>query len=182
MKVKRRGGFHRPGIVRMCEESLDDLHSNSKRSKWKTKIFGSFRSDTGIYTPPSSSYLKRNSIKLQKSNQRLKKNKISSEVISRMHMSVYAGASTHQFAIPDKVDEELNEETENEDGRNEHESTIKQNKIDFKKQLINIKPTDIYVDEKVAAVASGEAGDDNNKDNREGMMVQNHRDSIEDTK
>ena len=107
---------------------------------------------------------------------------MSSEVINRMHMSVYAGASTHQFSIPDKVDEELNEETENEDGRNEHEQTVRQNKIDFQKQLINIKPTDIYVDEKVAAVASGEVGDDNNKDNRDAIMVQNHRDSIEDTK
>jgi len=34
----------------------------------------------------------------------------------------------------------------------------------------------------VAAVASGEVGDDNNKDNRDAIIVQNHRDSIEDTK
>lgn len=55
----------------------------------------------------------------------MKKNKMSSESINRKSMTMFAGVkSTHQFAIPDKVDEELNEETENEDGRNEHEQMM----------------------------------------------------------
>jgi len=50
----------------------------------------------------------------------MKKNKLSSDAVNRMQSSMMAGVkSMNQFTIPDKVVEELNEETENEDGKNE---------------------------------------------------------------
>lgn len=55
----------------------------------------------------------------------MKKNKQSSDSVNRMQLSMMTGVkSMSQFAIPDKVVEELNEETENEDGKCEQDQII----------------------------------------------------------
>lgn len=108
---------------------------------------------------------------------------MSSDAVNRIHKSMLKGtmSSTNQFSIPDKVDEELNEETENEDGKNEHDQIIKQNQLFLNKDLINLIPTDSKVGLMVTKEASGDLGDEK-KDLREDVKVRHHRDSIEDTK
>ena len=77
--------------------------------------------------------------------------------MSRAYFRQVQKSSTHKFSIPDQVEEELNEETENEDGKNEMENLFRKQKriTQEDNKIINIKPTEKLV--------SRESSPNNNK-------------------
>lgn len=102
--------------------------ASSKRQKWKTKIIGNSQDSSGYDGTGSSIQSKKSSMQRlsfqMKSSKRHRRSKlVSSDGANRPHQSLFTGgkSSAHEFTIPEKVNEENNEETENEDVKNESE-------------------------------------------------------------
>lgn len=163
-------------------ENLSNLRS-SKRQKWKNKIMGSSQ-DSSEYGVGSSRRSKKTSMQRLSfgvpsgSKRHRRTTLVSSDGAKRAQQSLFitGKSSAHEFTIPEKVNEENNEETENEDVKNDSELRKQKSKI-LNSYFFDLKPTDDHVGGPGAGAAAG----DDHKDLQDALRYQ-HRDSMEDTK
>lgn len=114
-----------------------------------------------------------------KSGKRQRRSKlVSSDGANRPHHSLFTGgkSSAHEFTIPEKVNEENNEETENEDVKNESELR-KQTSLGLNSKLFALKA----MDDHAGGQGANAAAEEDHKDQEDDALPR-HRDSMEDTK
>ena len=104
--------------------------ASSKRQKWKTRILGDSQESSGydgtgssIQSSSKKSSIQRLSFQMTSGKRQRQSKLVSSDGANRPRHSFFTGgkSSAHEFTIPEKVNEENNEETENEDVKNESE-------------------------------------------------------------
>ena len=130
-------------------EKMPKLRS-SKRQKWKSKIIGNSQDSSG-YGIGSSIRSKKKSMQrlsfgVQDSSKGQRSCKfVSSDGANRAnHSLIFTGGKSSEFTIPEKVHEENNEETENEDVKHDSDPRKRKSKA-FDGSVLGLKPTDDHV-------------------------------------